>query len=253
MISIEDLVVEYSDRRALDGVDMRLNAGEIVGLVGPSGSGKSTLLRTLNGFVRPTSGRVIVDGRDPAQLRGATLRRHRAEVGMIYQQFHLVGRLTAAENAAVGACCRVRQWRSLIGSLPAEHRADAYRALERVGLGERTDQRVDTLSGGQQQRVAIARTLVQDPRVVLADEPVASLDPGSSERVLSLLRSLARQDKRTVFVSLHQVDLAGRFCDRIVALGNGRVIMDSAPGEITPATWDELYATAAADREPAVA
>ncbi|WP_040795149.1 phosphonate ABC transporter ATP-binding protein [Nocardia higoensis] len=244
MIVIEGVTKEYERGTALGGIDLRISGGEMVGLVGPSGAGKSTLLRMINGFIQPTSGRVTVDGRDPARLRGVELRRHRRDVGMIYQQFQLVDRLTAAENAVSGAAGRVPSWRTLIGSFSLEQRREAVRALERVGLGDRADQRVDTLSGGQQQRVAIARTLVQNPSVVLADEPVASLDPGSSERVLALLQSLARQDGRTVVVSLHQVDLTRRFCDRVVALNGGRVVIDSCPTAIEQDTWTQLYASA---------
>lgn len=249
MIHVEQLRVAYAGRPALQGVDVQLDAGQIVGLVGPSGAGKSTLLRALNGFVKPTGGRTVVCGRDPATLHGAALRAHRAEVGMIYQSFHLVTRKTAAENAVAGATGRISTWRTLLGIVPTAEQHNADRALARVGLAPRAGQRADTLSGGQRQRVAIARTLVQNPRVVLADEPVASLDPGSSTRVLSLLRSLAHDDGRTVLVSLHQIEYAREFCDRIVALEEGRVVIDSTPDLIESSAWQRLYDSARADAE----
>lgn len=241
MIHVEQLCMDYAGRPALQGVDVQLDAGQMVGLVGPSGAGKSTLLRTLNGFVKPTGGRAVVCGRDPAALHGAALRAHRAEVGMVYQRFHLVARKTAVENTVAGAAGRISTWRILTGMVPAAEQQNADRALARVGLTPWAGQRADTLSGGQQQRVAIARTLVQNPRVVLADEPVASLDPGSSTRVLSLLRSLAHDDGRTVLVSLHQIEYAREFCDRIVALEEGRVVIDSAPDLIESSSWQRLY------------
>jgi len=253
VIRTERLSKEFGRHSALRDVSVKMAAGEIVGLVGPSGAGKSTLLRTLNGFVEPSDGRALVCGRDAATLRGAALRAHRAEVGMIFQAFNLVRRLTARENAAAGAAGRVSTRRTVLGLLPAAERARTDAALDRVGLGEWAEQRADTLSGGQQQRVAIARTLVQAPRVVLADEPVASLDPGSSERVLGLLRSLAHDDSRTVVVSLHQVEYAREFCDRIIALEKGRVVIDAAPSLIEESAWERLYDSARADVDEAKA
>jgi len=218
-----------------------VGSGELVGLVGPSGAGKSTLLRALNGFVVPSRGRVLVAGRDVSQLRAKALRRHRAAVGMVYQQFHLVGRASALTNAVAGSVSRQGALATCLGRVSRVERERASAALARVGLLDRWDQRTSTLSGGQQQRVAIARTLVQDPRVVLADEPVASLDPGSSARVLDLLRSLAHDDGRTVVASLHQVEYARQFCDRVIALDHGAVVIDSPPRAISDDTWTALY------------
>jgi len=249
MIDVVELRKTYDKSWALNGVNLHVGPGEVVGLVGPSGAGKSTLLRSLNRFVVPTSGQVRVGGVDVAALRGEALRAHRTRVGMVYQRFHLVGRLTALDNAVSGAVSRTSTLRTLVGAVPAAERRRAFEALDRVGMASRWDQRADTLSGGQLQRVAIARTLVQDPVVVLADEPVASLDPGSSERVLGLLASLAREDGRTVIVSLHQVEYARRYCDRIVALDNGVVSIDSAPYDIPDSDWDALYRTVESDEE----
>ncbi len=160
---------------------------------------------------------------------------------MIYQQFHLVERASAFRNALSGAASRISAWRTWLVAAPIAERAAALDALTRVGLADRWAQRVDTLSGGQRQRVAVARTLVQNPRVVLADEPVASLDPASAERVLTLLASLAHDDGRTVVASLHQVEFASRFCDRIVALDHGHVVIDAPTAQVTTDQWETLY------------
>jgi phosphonate transport system ATP-binding protein len=241
MIRTEELTCSYSGARALKGVSLHVRAGELVGLVGPSGAGKSTLLRTFNGFVRPASGQVVVAGRDVGSLRGAALQRHRAAVGMVYQRFHLVGRATALANALSGAASRIGSVRTWLGAAPRAELVRALDALTRVGLADRWAQRADTLSGGQQQRVAIARTLVQDPDIVLADEPVASLDPGSGERVLALLASLAHDDGRTVVVSLHQIGFARRWCDRIIAIDHGNIVIDAPAPTVTEQQWERLY------------
>ncbi len=241
MIHIEGLTRCYGDIHALHGIDLQITAGELVGLIGPSGAGKSTLLRVLNGFVAPTSGTVKVAGKHVGGLDRAGLRRLRTDVGMVYQQFHLVRRASAVDNVLSGAVSRTGALRTWVGSFHAADRLLAFRALQRVGLLERHAQRTDTLSGGQQQRVAIARTLVHDPRLVLADEPVASLDPRSSERILTLLRELAEVDGRTVIVSLHQVDLAQQHCHRVVGLCDGRVVLDAPAASVSAAQLSALY------------
>lgn len=241
VVATEHLHCSFGAVSALTGITIEVDEGEFVGLVGPSGAGKSTLLRALNGFVTPSRGRVVVVGRDVAALKGAVLRRHRADVGMVYQQFHLVGRASALSNATAGSVSRQGVVSTCVGRVAATERRRAAAALDRVGLLDKWDQRTSTLSGGQQQRVAIARTLVQDPRLVLADEPVASLDPGSSSRVLGLLRSLAHDDGRTVLASLHQVEYARQFCDRVIALDQGALVLDSPPAEVTDQAWNALY------------
>ncbi|REE99936.1 phosphonate ABC transporter ATP-binding protein [Thermomonospora umbrina] len=241
VIHCDDLTHTFDGIAAVDRATLTIAAGEFVGLVGPSGAGKTTLLRTLNGFVTPSAGRAIVAGRDVGALNGRDLRRHRRQVGMIYQRFHLVERATAFHNALSGAAGRLSPWRTWLSTAPPGERVRALDALARVGLADRWAQRVDTLSGGQRQRVAIARTVVQDPQIVLADEPVASLDPASAERVLTLLADLARKDGRTVVASLHQVELAGRFCDRIIALDQGRVVIDAPARQVTAEQWGTLY------------
>jgi phosphonate transport system ATP-binding protein len=241
VLATADLTRRFGTTTALSGVTLDVGEGEVVGLVGPSGSGKSTLLRILTGFLAPTSGRASIRGVDVGGLDASGLRRLRADVGLIYQQFNLVKRSSALDNVLCGAVSRTGIVRSLLRRPPAEELRRAAEALDRVGLLERAHQRADTLSGGQQQRVAIARLLVQDPSVVLADEPVASLDPGSVDRVMRLLRSLADDDGRTVVVTLHQVELARRFCDRIIALEHGVVCIDSPAAAVTAAQLAALY------------
>lgn len=241
MIRAQNLTKSYGDNHALVDVSFAVEPGQIVALIGRSGAGKSTLLRILNGYIPPTGGTATVADRDVGRLDGAGLRALRAEVGMIYQQFNLVKRASAYRNVIDGAVGRTSTFATLVGYHSAAERSRAIDALDRVGLLARWNQRCDSLSGGQQQRVAIARLLVQDPRIVLADEPVASLDPGASSRIMRLLGHLAHDDGRTVVVSLHQVDLAVRFCDRIIALDDGKVVIDAPASSVTDDQLGSLY------------
>jgi phosphonate transport system ATP-binding protein len=220
----------YGVRRALDGVNLTVERGEMVALIGPSGSGKSTLLRTLTGLVPadPGSGRVAALGA-PVQADGRlsdNVRAIRTRVGFIIQQFNLIGRLSLFSNVMIGALGHVGFWRGLLGVWPRAEKTAAMAALARVGVADYAGQRANTLSGGQQQRGAIARTLAQRAEAILADEPVASLDPVSSRRVMEILQALNREDGITVLVTLHQVDYAVRYCRRVVALHAGKVVYD---------------------------
>jgi phosphonate transport system ATP-binding protein len=228
-LQLTQVVKTYGQRRALDGVSLRVEPGEMVALIGPSGSGKSTLLRSLTGLVciDGGAGRVEAFG-EPVQKDGRLspgVRDVRARIGFIFQQFNLVGRLTLFSNVIIGAMGRLGSWRGLLGRWPADDKARAMAALERVGVAEHAGQRAGTLSGGQQQRGAIARALVQGAEVLLADEPVASLDPVSARRVMELLKGLNREGM-TIVVTLHQVDYALRYCPRVVALKAGKVVYD---------------------------
>jgi phosphonate transport system ATP-binding protein len=211
---------------ALDDVTLTVHAGEVVVLLGASGSGKSTLLRHVNGLHQPSAGHVRVLGTEVAAASGTELRRLRQRVGMVFQQFHLVGSLTVLENVCTGALATLRGPRLGLPTYPRRVRAAALEQLDRVGLADQRFQRADTLSGGQQQRVAVARALLQRPRILLADEPVASLDPESAAQVLALIATLAREDRLTVLCSLHQVDLALDLGERVVGLRSGRVVLD---------------------------
>lgn len=248
-LSTDALEVTYENGTcALHATSLTFRPGEFTVLLGPSGAGKSTLLRSLNGLVVPTTGRVVVPGlgslADPRQLR-----RHRRQTGMVFQQHHLIGRLTVLANVLMGRL----GYHSAVAALMPWSRPEkeiALAALERVGLLDRALDRADQLSGGQQQRVGVARALVQQPKVLLADEPVASLDPATAERLLGLLRGICRTDGLTLIVSLHQLELARQFADRIVGLNGGCVVFDGVPAELTSRQAESLYSTPDATSGP---
>lgn len=237
------LEVTYSNgTRALNPTSLQFLKGEFVVLLGASGAGKSTLLRSLNGLVRPSSGQVVANGignlSEPAHLR-----LHRRHTGMVFQQHHLIGRLSVLANVLIGRL----GYHSGISTLAPWSRIEkvgALAALDRVGLLDRALDRADQLSGGQQQRVGIARALVQQPKVLLADEPIASLDPATAERLLTLLQGICRSDGLTLVVSLHQVEFARQFADRIIGLCNGAVVFDGTPEALTPDLAESLYSGA---------
>jgi len=227
--------------KALQGIDLEIEAGEFVILLGPSGAGKSTLLRCINGLVRPTAGRVELDGAPVGNGSGVSLREQRKNVGMIFQQFNLVKRLKVLDNVLCGRLYYNPCWSSCFNIFPRSDVNIALHCLERVGLREKAHQRADTLSGGQQQRVGIARALVQQPRVILADEPVASLDPKSSRLVMDILSEINRQDGITVIASLHDVDLAMDYARRVVGVRDGRVVVDRPAAIVTPKDVENIY------------
>jgi phosphonate transport system ATP-binding protein len=231
---------------ALRGVDLDVGPGEFVALIGPSGAGKSTLLRCIAGLVEPTAGEVLVAGRPMSGATPAERRRLRAAVGFVFQQFNLLRRLTVLENTLTGRLGRTPEWRSLLGWFAPADLALARRALDRVELGGLADRRVDTLSGGQQQRVAIARALVQEPRIVLADEPMASLDPALSHTVMELLGRINREDGITVITSLHVLELARGYGRRIVGLRAGRVVHDGPAEAFDDGAAARVFGPAAA-------
>jgi phosphonate transport system ATP-binding protein len=218
-----------------------------VALLGASGSGKSTLLRHVAGFVSGDAGEILVNGRSiqrHGRLAG-NVRKVRAEIGFVFQQFNLVGRLPVITNVLVGMLTRIPAWRSLFRLFRADEVQAGLDALAQVGIDDYAFQRASTLSGGQQQRAAIARTLVQNAKVILADEPIASLDPESSRRVMTLLSQINRTRKVAVVVSLHQVDVAMRYCPRVVALRQGKVVYDGPSAALTPGMLRDLYGTEA--------
>lgn len=245
VIRVRDLSKSYGGRRALGGVSLSVRAGEMVALIGPSGAGKSTLLRAISGLVAgdPQDGEVEAFGL-PVQARGRLsdkVRQARLRLGFVFQQFNLSPRLSLFTNAALGALGRIGFWRGLAGLWPQETRAAAMAALARVGVADQAGQRAGTLSGGQQQRAAIARALVQKAEAILADEPVASLDPVSARRVMELLKALNARDGLTVIVSLHQVDYALRYCERVVALKDGRIVYDGPADGLDRARLVDIY------------
>ncbi|MFJ4165885.1 phosphonate ABC transporter ATP-binding protein [Microbacterium sp. NPDC089698] len=250
VIRLAGVTKQFGATTALRGADLEVARGEIVVLLGLSGSGKSTLLRHLDGLETPTSGSVEVLGSSVPALKGKALRSLRSRVGFIFQQFELVPSLTVLENVLTGSLSSVRGPRLGLWGYSKDAKLRALGHLERVGLLDRAYQRSDTLSGGQQQRVAIARALMQRPEILLADEPVASLDPESSDQVMALIREIAADQGLTVVCSLHQVDLAISWADRIVGLRHGEVVLNTSTTGLSKAEVMEIYgrvATTTAD------
>jgi phosphonate transport system ATP-binding protein len=245
VLSIRNASKTFGQRRALDNVSLEVRAGEMIALIGPSGSGKSTLLRSISALqtIDPGQG-VIVAFDEPVQANGRIspkVRKIRARIGMIFQQFNLVGRISLFSNVVLGALGRIDPLRGLFGVWPAETKQAAMAALHRFGLSDYASQRANTLSGGQQQRAAIARALVQQAKIILADEPVASLDPVSARRVMEILRDLNANDGLTVIVTLHQVDYALRYGRRVVALRAGKVVYDGPPEGLDKSRLIDIY------------
>ena len=226
---------------ALKDVSLSFKRGEFIVIVGLSGAGKSTLIRCVNRLVTPTSGQVQVEGVDVTALNEAGLRKLRARTGMIFQNYNLVRRSSVLRNVLAGRLAHLPAWRTLLGSFPPADVELALRSLDRVGIMEKAYQRADTLSGGQQQRVAIARALTQEPTVLLADEPVASLDPPTAHQVMRDLKQLAREENLTTLVNLHFIDMAQEYADRIVGLRAGEVVFDGPADGIQEQTFEEIY------------
>jgi phosphonate transport system ATP-binding protein len=230
---------------ALDGATGSLCRGERVAVIGPSGAGKSTLLRCLNRLNDATSGSITLNGRDVTRVNGSGLRSLRHEVGMIFQQFNLVGRLTVLQNVLAGrlrfTVSPIRAVGSLVRSFSESDHSSAMNALRHVGVAEQARKRADELSGGQQQRVAIARVLCQEPSVVLADEPIASLDPRSAEVVMNTLRDIAEQRGIPVMVNLHHIDVARSFATRVIGMNAGRIVFDAPPSELDDDAISAIY------------
>lgn len=240
MLRFEKITKTFPDGTdALSGIDFSVQAGEFCVLLGSSGAGKTTLLKMVNGLVAPTSGTIEVDGR---RLERGTLKAVRRQVAMIHQHFNLVPRLPVETNVLSGAIAVLPFWRWLLGIYPVALRRKAATLTEQVGLEEKQFiRRAAQLSGGQQQRVGIARAFILDPAVVLADEPVASLDPRISESVLETLRQSAKERGTTVLCSLHQLELARAFADRIIGMGEGRVVYDGPPDGLGPEEVNRIY------------
>jgi phosphonate transport system ATP-binding protein len=226
---------------AIDGVDLEVRRGEKVALIGPSGAGKTTLFRMLNCTLRPTSGKLYINGDEVSNLHGRRLRAVRRKIGTIYQQHNLVPRLRVIHNVLSGNLGRWTTLRSLMSLMRPRDVEMAYKALRQVGIEEKIFHRTDELSGGQQQRVAIARVLVQDPEVILADEPVSSVDPSLASTIVKLLIEISEKTGKTLLVNLHSVDLALDFFPRIVGIKSGMTSFDLSPDQITDGLLEDLY------------
>jgi phosphonate transport system ATP-binding protein len=231
---------------ALDGVDLEIGAGEFVVILGRSGAGKTTFLRALNRLVQPTAGRVTVAGRAVTGAAAAELRAVRRHIGMVFQQFNLVRRASVLENVLAGRLGYVAPLPSIFGRFPEADRRLALACLEQVGLAHLAERRADTLSGGEQQRVAIARALAQEPNVILADEPTASLDPALAGSIMEILKRINVDRGLTLVVSQHQLETALAYGSRVVGFRRGRVVFDGPPAAVTPAVVDALYGEAPA-------
>ncbi|NJM84737.1 MAG: phosphonate ABC transporter ATP-binding protein [Tabrizicola sp.] len=243
VLSLSGLGRTFGTTRAVDAVTLDIRPGEFVGVIGRSGAGKSTLLRLINRLIDPTAGRITFGDTDVTALRGRELRHWRRDCAMIFQQFNLVERLDVLTNVLVGRLADHGFLASMAMRFTDAERTMAIRALDRLELAPQALQRAGTLSGGQQQRVAIARALVQSPRIMLADEPIASLDPGNATRVMEALRSINRDDGITVLVNLHTLDTARTYCSRIIAMRDGRAFFDGTPRQLTNDVVRDIYGT----------
>lgn len=241
MLKLEAVSKRFESKSAVDNVTLEIPQGSFVGVIGRSGAGKSTLLRMINRLAEPTSGQIRFDGVDVTALKGQALRDWRCDCAMIFQQFNLVGRLDVLTNVLMGRLNKVSTTRSLLGRWGNTERAIALSALDQFDMAALAPQRAESLSGGQQQRVAIARALVQEPRLMLADEPIASLDPRNTKIVMDALLRINRHFGITVLCNLHSLDIARSYCDRLVGMAAGKVVFDGVPQQLTNDIARDLY------------
>jgi phosphonate transport system ATP-binding protein len=242
MIEFNNVSLTYPNgHQGLKNVNLKFNDGEFIVVVGLSGAGKSTLIRSINQLVKPTEGELIIDGEDTLKYNSRKLRKLRTKIGMIFQNYNLVKRSTVLKNVLTGRLGHTGTIQSMLGLFKKEDVHLAMQSLERVGIAEKAYVRSDQLSGGQQQRVSIARALTQKPKVILADEPVASLDPPTSHIVMKDLQRINREDKITTIVNLHFIDMAMEYADRIIGMRAGEVVFDGPASEVTEKTFEEIY------------
>ena len=242
MLTLNNLVKEYkTGERALKGVSLEIPKGQVMGLIGPSGAGKSTLIRCVNRLIEPTSGQIILKDTVLNELGSRALRQARRQMGMIFQEYALVERLTVMENVLSGRLGYVGFMASYFRRFPQSDIDEAFRLLERVGLDHMVDKRADELSGGQRQRVGIARALIQDPAILLVDEPTASLDPKTSRQIMRLICELCQERELSAIINIHDVALAQMFVQRIVGLQVGEVVYDGLPNKLTPDVLTRIY------------
>jgi len=243
MLKITSLVKRYgAGDPVLKDLDLEVPGEEVVSVIGSSGAGKSTLLRCINRLVEPTSGNIFLNGTDFTRLGKRELRVGRRRIGMVFQSFNLVDRLTVMENVQSGRLGYISTWAALSRRYPKEDIRRAYELMERVGIAHYANKRADELSGGERQRVGVIRALMQQPEILLADEPTASLDPKTSEQIMTLLRDLARELKLPVIINIHNVNEAKEFSDRIVGMRYGRIIFDGLPHALTKDAMNGIYA-----------
>jgi len=241
MLVVEGLTCRFGTKAAVDNASFSVAPGSFVGVIGRSGAGKSTLLRMINRLAEPTEGRIVCDGIDVTALRGRDLRKWRARSAMVFQQFNLIGRLDVLTNVLMGRLATVSPVRALLKLWPDADKAVALAALEQFEIASLAAQRADQLSGGQQQRVAIARALVQEPDIILADEPIASLDPHNTRVVMDALQRINRDFGITVICNLHSLELARGYCGRLIGMAAGKVVFDGTPQQLTELEAKRLY------------
>ena len=242
MLELRQLGQAYvAGKPVLQGIDLAVGAQGITAIIGPSGTGKSTLIRCINRLVEPTSGAILFDGQDLARLDRASLRRARRHIGMVFQEYNLVERLTVMENLLCGRLGYVSPWRAWRRRFPADDIQRAFELLDTVGLAGFAHRRADALSGGQRQRVGIARAVMQEPKLLLADEPTSSLDPRTSVEIMELLARVGRTRAIPVVVNMHDVTLAKRFADRIVGMAGGRIVYDGSAAELRDDVLRQIY------------
>jgi len=240
-LRIRNLKKKFKDTVAINGVNLEIEEGKITGIIGRSGSGKSTLLRMINRLIEPTEGTIEFNDIIITDIKGKALRKWRSECAMIFQQFNLVDRLDVLTNVLIGSLGRNYSFLNLFGYFSKEEKINALRNLNRFELTEKSLQRSGTLSGGQQQRVAIARALMQKPKILLADEPISSLDPKNSKRVMDDMLKINREDGITIICNLHSLEIAKKYCDRLIGLSEGEVVFDGKPNELTADISKKLY------------
>ncbi len=254
MLSIHGLSKTFNGKAALKNITVEIPSGIFLGVVGRSGAGKSTLLRCINRLIDPSEGNIVWEGQDVTTLKGAELRKWRATCGMIFQQFNLSGRLDVLTNVMMGRLAHMSVSTALLSLWPEHDKAMALSVLEQFGLGSVAAQRAGSLSGGQQQRVAIARTLLQQPKLILADEPIASLDPRNTKLVMDSLQRINRHMGITVICNLHSLDLARSYCQHLIGMADGQIVFEGSPEALTDEAARKLYGTEARgviDSEPA--
>jgi phosphonate transport system ATP-binding protein len=240
-LRIKNLKKKFKDTVAINGINLEIEEGKITGIIGRSGSGKSTLLRMINRLIEPTEGTIEFNDTIITDIKGKALRKWRSECAMIFQQFNLVDRLDVLTNVLIGSLGRNYSFLNLFGYFSKEEKINALRNLNRFELTEKSLQRSGTLSGGQQQRVAIARALMQKPKILLADEPISSLDPKNSKRVMDDMLKINREDGITIICNLHSLEIAKKYCDRLIGLSEGEVVFDGKPYELTADISKKLY------------
>ncbi len=240
-LKIKNLKKNFKSTVAINGVNLEIEEGKITGIIGRSGSGKSTLLRMINRLIDPSEGSIEFNDKIITNIKGKELRKWRSECAMIFQQFNLVDRLDVLTNVLIGSLGRNYNFLNLFGFFSREEKINALRNLDRFELSEKSLQKAGTLSGGQQQRVAIARALMQNPKILLADEPISSLDPKNSKKVMDDILKINREDGITVICNLHSLEIAKKYCDRLIGLSDGEVLFDGKPNELTIEISKKLY------------